>query len=164
MRLFYSACFTLFTIASSAQVLKVNEVDKFTKQKRLQTDESTIKSGLIDGIKTYIRVVDSSVLVHLKGYGTGATMIGANDKIIFLLSDESTVVGYSPTMQSYEIGSKVNTFNHYYRVSSDDLKVLSEKDLKGIRVYSSSGYRDFDIPKRNREDLRKQAALILQNL
>jgi hypothetical protein len=141
----------------------VNEVDKFTKQKRLETADVTLKAKLMEGLAARIRTVDSTVFVIISGYGSGAAVIGEADKAIFLLDDETTVTGYSTGIQSYDIGSR-NTYSHQYRIYRADLETLAKHDVKSIRKYTVKGYYDLDIPEKNRGEIKGIASLIVKNL
>jgi hypothetical protein len=154
----------LLPLFGYAQKLKVNEVDKFTKQKRLETSNATLKAKLAEGIGVSFRCVDSSLYVVLAGYGPGTGVVGEDDKAIFLLDDETTVTVYSTGLQSYTINKYQNVYNHQYRLTIADLQTLSKKNLKSIRKYTSKGYADIDIPEKNSDEVSKIAALILNNL
>jgi hypothetical protein len=154
----------LLPLFGYAQKLKVNEIDKFTKQKRLETSNATLKAKLTEGIGVSFRCVDSSIYVLLSGYGPGTGVIGEDDKAIFLLDDETTVTVYSTGLQSYTINKYQNVYNHQYKIALSDLQTLSKKNLKSIRKYTSKGYADIDIPEKNNDEVKKIAALIIDNI
>jgi hypothetical protein len=154
----------LLPLFGYAQKLKVNEIDKFTKQKRLETSNATLKAKLTEGIGVSFRCVDSSIYVLLSGYGPGTGVIGEDDKAIFLLDDETTVTVYSTGLQSYTINKYQNVYNHQYKIALSDLQTLSKKNLKSIRKYTSKGYADIYIPEKNNDEVKKIAALIIDNI
>lgn len=156
---------SLFLSSSAfAQKLKVNEADKFTKQKRLQTENTTLKNKLNEGLSVSLRSVDSSLYITLYGYGKGIGVIGDGDKAIFLLDDGSTVTSYSTGIQTYNVSTGTSTYKHQYSISKDDVILLSKKDVKSIRKYMSDGYVDIDIPEKHQDEIRKLAALLINNL
>ena len=146
------------------QKLKVNEVDKFTGQKRLETNSVSLKARLSEGIGIYFRAIDSSLFVIIGGFGAGATTIAENDKALFLLEDGTTVTAYSTGLQSYEIHSQANSYNHQYRITKEDLRNLSLQNTKSIRCYSIANYVDVDIPKKHQDDIKGIADLMLKSL
>lgn len=161
------AIFFLFLIlpfAALSQKLTVNEIDKFTKQKRLETSNVTLKAKLSEGIGVRFRTVDTSFFVILSGYGPGTGVIGADDRAIFLLDDETTVSVYSTGIQSYNINKYQDSYNHQYTIAKEDLSILSKHNVKSVRKYTSKGYADIDIPEKNQDNLKKAALLILENL
>jgi hypothetical protein len=156
--------FVFSVLAASSQKLKVNEYDKFTKQKRLQTELVALKGKLSEGISIYLRTVDSSFFVYLEGYGSGVGVIGLDEKVIFLLDDQSTVTIYSIGIQSYEVTRNGNYYEHQYRTSRSDIETLSKHKVTSIRKYSTKDYADIDIPEKNQDKVMKLVLLILSEL
>src|SRR5688572_12493020 len=111
----------LIPVLGNAQKLEVNEVDKFTKQKRLETNNAKLKAGMSEGVVFKIRTVDSTVFISFQGYGAGAQIIGPDDKVILLLEDQSTVTLTSTGLQSIIVERMQNKFHHQYSSSVGDL-------------------------------------------
>jgi hypothetical protein len=153
-------CFTI----SFSQKLKVNETDKFTKQRRLQTDEIKMKVKMFDVVLLYLRAVDQSTYITIWGTGEGADVIGDGDQAIFLLDNDSTVTVYSTGVQDYTIGQNGDSYRHQYRITGEDIKKLSEHGIKSIRKYGAGGYIDINIPDKKQDAFIKTAALFLSEL
>jgi hypothetical protein len=164
MRYALAVILLIFCLTSSAQKLTENQIDKFTKQKRLQTSEVLLKGKLTEGMYIRFRSVDSSLFATLIGYGVGVGVIGEKDQAIFLLDNDETVTIYSTGIQSYDVGQYGSSYRHQYSISLNDLKILSQHNVKSVRKYTSKGYGDIDVPEKNQGNVKKIALLILNNL
>jgi hypothetical protein len=156
--------FILFVLplATFAQRIEVNEVDKFTKERRVQTSYANLKIGMQAGLAASFRSVGSSYFMNIAGYGLGAGVIGSDEKAILLLDNEATVTVYSTGVQGYEVGQYQNRFDHQYRIAREDIQTLSQLNVKSIRRYTAKGYVDIDIPAKNQDEIKKMAAIFLR--
>jgi micrococcal nuclease len=146
------------------QKIKVNEIDKFIKQRRIETTSSVLKSGLNLGLSITLKAVGSNYFVVLNGHGAGAGTIGMEDQAIFLLDNDSTVTIQSTGIQSYEIIKDQNTYKHQYKISLPGLEALSKHNLKSLRKYDFKGYANFDILSKNQDELKNLSAIFLKEL
>lgn len=135
------------------QKIKVNAIDKFTNQKIIETDSKHLRAGFSCGISVSYRAVDTFLLIKIVGYGCGVGVIGRNEKFIFLLSDKSTVTVKSKGIQDYTIRSStmatVRSYSHEYYITKEDIKKLSETTVESVRTYSTDGYEDIEIKKKD---------------
>ncbi len=145
------------------QKIKVNEIDKFIKQRRIETEPSVLKNGVNIGLSITLKYVGSNYFVLLTGHGTGAGTIGTDDQVIFLLNNDSTVTIQSIGIQSYEIKDQ-NTYKHQYKISLRDLETLSRHTLKSLRKYNFKDYVNIDIDSKNQDQLKNLSALFLKEL
>jgi hypothetical protein len=151
----------LLSIPGFSQTIKQDEIDKFTKQRRVETSSILLKGGLSCGLHTHLRSVDSTYFLIIGGYGCAVGVVSSQDPTIILLENDVTV-NISPTgVQSYEIGDYNNSYRHQYSISLDNLKTLANHKLKSVRRYTSKGYSDIDIPEKNSSELMKLCALFL---
>jgi hypothetical protein len=153
----------LLPCLSFAQKLKVHEIDKFTNQKRLETERVWL-IHFSDGLSISFRSVDSTCFVKFYGYGKGTNVIGEDDKLIFLLDDGTTLSVFPTGLQDYDVNVGTSTYNHQYSISIADLALLSKHNIKSIRKYTSRGYSDFSIPEKKQDEPKKLATLLLKNL
>lgn len=150
-----------FPIALQAQKIKINEIDKFTKKKVIETSDVILKRTMTGAIGCKIRKVDSITTILFQAGNIAIGTIGINDKAILLFQDESTTEIVSPSIQSYDIGDYGNKFiKHMYIVSDSSFSVIKEKKIKSIRFYLNDGYQDVDIPEKNSDNLSKLAKLV----
>lgn len=153
---------TIASFNSYSQKIKVDETDKFTGQRRIETSSVNLKVAAMGSVLSSIRGVDTSFFINLSGAGPAAVVIGSNDQAIFLLDDESTVIIYSTDVQGYKVvGPTGKTYDHQYKATFEVIKKLSEHSIKSVRKYGSRGYQDFDVPERNQNNLKELAALFL---
>jgi hypothetical protein len=154
----------LISVACFSQKLKVDEVDKFTKQKRLETEEVKMNNKTFEGFYLYLRAVDTITYITISGYGQGADVIGQDDQALFLLDDNSTVTVLSTGIQDYTIGQYSKSYHHQYRINVDDIQTLADHSIKSVRKYGAGGYVDMDVPEKKQESFKKTAALFLSKL
>ena len=146
------------------QKIKVNEVDKFIKQRRIETTSSVLKNGSNIGLSITLKAVGSNYFVLLTGHGTGAGTVGEDDQVIFLLDNDSTVTVQSIGIQSYEIIKEQNTYRHQYKISLPGLEALSKHKLKSLRKYDFKGYTNFDILSKKQDELKNLSTVFLKEL
>jgi len=141
--------FLLLPVFSFSQKIKVNEIDKFTKQKRIETTVSFARQGLNCGIGFSFRSVDSTYFINVIGYGCAVGVVGKDETFIFLLSDSSTVTVLSKGIQSYTIASggtfSRDTYEHEYYITIPDIEKLSKAKVVSVRAYYNSNYSDIDF-------------------
>lgn len=153
-----------FPSIAFCQKIKVNEFDKFIKQRRIETMPSVIKNGLNIGLSITLKAVGPNYFVLLTGHGAGAGTIGIDDQVIFLLDNDSTVTVQSIGIQSYEIIKDQNTYKHQYKISLPGVEALSKHRLKSLRKYDLKGYANIDIMAKNQDELKNLSALFLKEL
>jgi hypothetical protein len=152
----------LFPAIAFSQKLKVNEIDKFTKQRRLETERVWLKNRSGDGVAVSFRSADTTCFITFYGYGRAAGVIGDGDKMIMLLDNDSTVTVYSTGIQTYDIRvGGTSTYNHQYSIEKDDLNKLSTHNVKSLRKYLSDGYVDIDIPEKHQDEIKELAILFI---
>lgn len=158
------AAFLLFSLPCMAQKIKVNETDKFTGMKRVQTSEEALLSKLTSVLRFYFRTNGTNYFMHFQGMVTGVGSVNPGDEMIMLLEDGSKVVVHSVSYQTYEVNRYGGTYDHQYSIGLDNLKALSMQDVVSIRRYTNSGYSDYEVPKKNQDKIKKAALLILNSL
>lgn len=143
--LFFLIFFFALSKNALTQKIKLSEYDKFSKTYKIETSAIALKGGLSNGLYLSFRSVDSTILITTAGYGKGLGVIGKDDKFVFLLKDDNTVIAKSKGIQSYRISTSTNTYTHEYIISLNDLEILQKIKTVGIRKYLSDGYTDFQI-------------------
>ncbi len=162
-RIFFLLLFLPFI--SQAQKIKVNEFDKFIKQRRVESFPLTVKEDPKINMSISFGAVGSSCYVQLSGSGLGTNIVSEDDRVIFLLDNDSTITAKSTGLQSYDISKTPNTYKHDYILSFSDLEQLSKHSVQALRKYHH--VKDFDdiyIPKENCEKIKKLSALFLDEL
>lgn len=154
----------LLPLLSSAQKIRINEIDKFIKQKRIETFPLTLLSSSNIKLAVTLSAVGSSVYVQLSGSGLGAHRIEEHDKVIFLFDNDSTVTVRSKGYQNFEIGITVNSYKHSYIVTIPELMKLSQYNLQALRKYHSEEYDDIYISSEGSEQFKKLTAIFISEL
>ena len=162
---FFANCF-LFSfflpLFSEAQKLKRSEYDAAKKIWRIETQPVNLKSATGSKTDAALSAAGTVYSLWLSGSGTGANTVIAGDALILLLDDDSTVTVKSPAVQNVERSS--NSYNHEYRVSQEDLEVLSRHDLRALRKYSAEGYSDVYLEKEATGRLKELSTAFLSEL
>ncbi|HVG39979.1 MAG TPA: energy transducer TonB [Chitinophagaceae bacterium] len=154
----------LLPLFSGAQKIKVNEYDKFIKQRRVESFPLLVKSDQQIKLSVSLRSVGSSIFLQLTGSGIGTNVIGSDDEVIFLLDNDSTVVAKSPRVQTYDYSKAVHTYNHEYLMTMADLEKLSQHKLQALRKYYTEKFDDIYIPKENTDKIKNLSALFMEEL
>jgi len=154
----------LIPCMSIGQKIKKSEIDKFTKQKRVETSKEFLRDGLTNNAGVWIRSVDTACFINLTGMNWAVGVVGPDDQAVFLLDNDETVTARSTEIQSYSISKYGNYYDHQYRISKQDLEKLAAHELKSVRRYTSKGYTDLDIKDRKKEALKELSALFLAEL
>jgi len=154
----------LFPFVLSAQQIKKNEYDKALKAVVIETSESVLKEDKDANLMVSLKSLGHSFFLNLKGRGLGASTIQQNDPAIFLLDNDETVTVKSTSVQTYDGDQSKNSYEHEYSISLNNLKLLSQHNLKAVRKYGIKGSIDIRIPEAHQFDLRKTSLLFLSEL
>lgn len=145
-----------------SQKIKESEVDKFTKQRRIQTSSQLLYNGIFDNVGVCYRSVSETCFLTLTGVNWSVGVIGEGDELIFLLDNDSTVTAKSTGIQSYEVSKYGKYYTHQYKLSKEDVDQLANHQLKSIRRYTSTGFTDLDIKDRKKEALQDLSKVFLE--
>jgi TonB family protein len=156
----------LIPALSMSQKLKVNEYDKFTKERRLEMEPIQILASEKASINLTFSALGTGLYVQFSGYGWAATNIDPGEKTIFLFSNDSTVTVSSTALQTYEmvLSSLRNTYKHTYFITEAALRSLSENTVTGIRKYGSNEFFDMKVSNDKAEKIKKASALFIEEL
>lgn len=147
--------------------IKVNEVDKFTNQKRIETNKVFLIEGITWVMRANLRSVDSTYYLNLDGSIPSVGIINETCKLIILLKDSSTISLYSKGLQTYTLGGSFDNkkvFDYEYRISLADMEKLKQAPVKAIRLYYTDSYADANIPDKKDDRLQKLATTFLNQL
>ncbi len=158
--------FILFFLPTTlaAQKIKLNEFDKFIKQKRIETFPLMLLSAAKNKMAVTFSSVGPVLYLQLSGAGIGANRIDENDKVILLFTNDSTVTVPSKGYQNYEIGMEVNSYTHNYNLTIADLLKLNQNQLQALRKYHGEQFDDIYISKEVSTQFNKLTTLFLQEL
>ena len=156
--------FLLFPLAAIAQKLKVNEYDKYLKQRVIETSSEALKTGVENYTSLSLKAIGNTFFVSLKGYGAGAATISTDDPLIFLLDNDSTITAKSIGVQTFEINQERGNYKHQYAIDLKGLESLSRHKLIGIRKYNFKNFVDIKIPERNQTEVMKISSLLINEL
>ena len=161
-RIIFVFCF--LPLLLNAQKIKVNELDKFIKQKRIETFPLMILSAAKNKMAVTLSSVGPVLYLQLSGAGIGANRIDENDKVIFLFSNDSTVTVYSSGYQNFDIGMEVNNYRHNYKLTAADLFKLNKYQLQALRKYHGDQFDDIYITDVASNQFKQLTALFIQEL
>lgn len=161
MRLFFLSLLFL-PLVSIGQKIKESEIDKFTKQRRIETSSELLRNAITETVGVYYRSVDKTCFLNLTALNWSVGVVGDGEKLVFLLDNDSTVTAKSTGVQSYEISRYGNYYKHQYQLSKEDVYQLANHSLKSIRRYTSTGYTDLDIKDRKKEALQDLSKVFLE--
>lgn len=152
-------------VFSVAQQVKVNEYDRFTKQRRVELNPLRIYNSGSANVSIAYTATGPVLYLQISGVGWGASAIDEGQEMIFLFANDSTVTVRSTEVQTSEMNSSFQpSFRHSYFVRMPDLKLLSEHEVIGIRKYGLGNQFDLKVTKDNAVKLQKLSALFLEEL
>lgn len=150
---------------SFAQTVKVNEYDKFTKQRRIELQPIRIYSAGSGNVSLGFNSFGSALNVQLKGVGWGASAIDEGQKLVFLFSNDSTVAVTSTAVQTAEVNDAYQlAYSHNYFARMSDIRLLSEYDVVGIRKYGLGDHADLKVSRENSQKIKALSKLFLSEL
>lgn len=154
----------LLPIGTLAQKIRVNEYDKFIKQQRVESHPLPIANAADIKLSVCFSAVGSNFYVQLIGAGVGAHRINADDPVIFLMDNDSTITLKPKGHQGFDIGTTTSTYRHHYVLTYSDLQKLSQYNLAALRKYHSEEYDDVTVPKEVSQKFRTLCALFIVEL
>ncbi len=149
---------------SLCQKLKINEYDKFVKQRRVEVEPLSVLSAGKANVSMSFAATGPSLHFVLSGTGWGASTIDAGNEVIFLFANDSTLTVKSTGLQTCEITAAGSSYKHKYFIGVEDLKVLSQFDLIGIRKYGFRDYNDLLVSKPQAGKIKSLSALFMEEL
>lgn len=139
----------LFCSITYSQSIIKNEVDQFTKQKRVETDDVVLVLTDESRLAVSLRSVGESYFITFIGYGHGPEVIGESGEAMILLENDSGITVKSTGPQTYALNYSTKSYRHQYSISKVDIKKLFGSSAKAIRRYGLKGYVDIDIEKKD---------------
>ena len=156
--------FMLLPFAAAAQKLKMNEFDKYIKQRHIEFEPLTVFNSPKAKVSLSLKCIGSEFFLTISGWGWGVSTISGDSEAILLLANDSTVVVKSTGTQMYDISSVVNTYKHQYSISLKDVEALTRHDLVGIRKYNIQDFADLDVPPQYGPNVKKLGAMFIDEL
>lgn len=158
--------FILTPFVSFAQLIKSNQADSFTHQKRIVTKEVNTApdfafSGGINSIS--FNTIDNNIFIELHGFGKSSGTIMQND-IALLVTEKDTITIKSLGLQISYGKDYAFHFDHEYFISKEDVFKLSKNKLLSIRQYNSKGIFDFSIKEKFQSNLMKLSDALLKEM
>jgi hypothetical protein len=150
-KLFVCVLMLVISVHICAQKISVSETDKFTKERRVETDYYKVWANMRTALYTKLWSVQDRNYITIGAVGYGSPVIGSNDKLYILTSTDSTIVCESPEIQT---GNLNGGFSFKYRISVNDLHYLSNSTIKAIRVAGGRYDVDIDVDAKHRNKLK----------
>lgn len=172
----YLAIFLYFSATTiNAQRIKINEVDKFTKLKVIETTPIQIKNAILGGISFALGKYGDQFRLISTGFGSYSVDVFPDQELVILLENDSIVTVYASreiqtTKESaanvyggyYVQGQKY--FKHLYVITKKQIELLHDFKVNSIRRFHSNGNADIDIKSGNRDDLMKLTSVFLKEI
>ena len=159
------AALLLFVILPTicfAQKIKVNEIDKFTHKRRIETSQQVLKNGSLEELSVSYRSVDTTYFLKLFGRSWAVGFIGPpRDQLVFLLDNDETV-----SVPPIGAGNKRSDgyYEHEYSITKSQIQLLSEHKLKNIRRTGDNKYADMDVKDRNQDVVQELSKLFIDEI
>ncbi len=154
----------LAPLISPAQRIKINEYDRFLKQRTIETYPLAILTGGNNSAILTFRSDSTNTFMKLNGRVESTNVIGQNEQVILLFDNDSTATLKSAGLQTYEMRDTYYNYFHTYTVSLDDLIRLRNYKLSAVRQYDSKDFYDVVIPGPSRDKIRQLSGLFIDEL
>lgn len=153
--------FALLPVLVKAQTTQHTESATANKA-ALQSDVVTLKASSDGKMDASMHATDTAFLLTLAGTGTGT--VDVNNEAVLWLDNDSTVVARSIAFQGFESKNFVNTYKHEYRISQEGLEMLSRHNVRRLRKYAMTDFKDITVDESNASNLKTLAASFLEQL
>lgn len=155
----------LLPFLTEAQKIRLNEYDKFIRQRRIETFPVNIKQEPPAKMALCFGSAGTDFYLQINGSGAGAYIIDANDKMMLQFDGDNTLTIPSKGYQNYDITSaREITYNHSYVLSLADIEKLSSYNLQSIRKSHADKFDDIVITKEDAEKIKNFSAAFLGEL
>jgi len=131
-----------------------NEVDSFTKLKKVKTKSQTISEGNAMYLKLSLKKSDELFLVSDLTFTYSKSVVIGRDAPISILLKNDDVINLSALDLTYgEINSQNQTeIQSVYIINLNQIELIRKIGIKKIRVESSKSNFDFDVKKKKWTD------------
>ncbi len=147
-----------------AQKVKINEFDKYIKQRRIEFEPMAIYNSPKAKVSLTLKCIGSEYFMTISGFGWGVATVSYENQAILLLENDSTVTIKSTGTQMYDINSATTSYKHQYAISLSDIERLSRHALVGIRKYNIQDYSDLTVPPAFGVQVKKLGAQFINEL
>jgi hypothetical protein len=178
MRTFiFVALIAIFPLTLLSQKIKVDEVDKFTKLRVIETTFEKVSSDnsplgttggrMMKNVWAGIKQVNGTNYLRLKWCSNKVFAMGEGAHVIFLdrqgetykyENAEYTLSGIGEGTVGY-VGSLIYGLDIYLL---GDVTQLLQKEIDAFRIYTTDGYVDFDVTKKGNGVFSKLVELITE--
>lgn len=158
-RILLATCILALSISLSAQKVVINEIDKFTKERHIETNFANVRQQFTCVMQFKLRASGDYLFFTVRGSNCGAGVIGDDDYILLLMDDESTVRLKSTGIQSYQItdsGFGIDKpYTHQYYISQSDMDAIKSHTVKSLRISYDDVFQDFEVNKHGQENIKE---------
>jgi hypothetical protein len=140
--------FFLFLFAASAGaqdcVYVVNNVDEFTKKKKLETKWVTLLNSAYQGVLIKGKKSDDYIYFEIIVKSMSILSVSNGNMIKLMLTDGTIMTGIfiEYEIAKYNFTSKTYSLHTIISFPQDQVEMLSRIPIKTIRIHSNSGYID----------------------
>lgn len=154
----------LISFSAGAQTLKLNEIDRFTKERVVQTAPVTLKASATENINLHFSSEANRFYVVLNGYSPTASLVRSDDKALLLLRNDSVVSVQSTGTQAATYAPDKSNYTYQYSITAAGLEQLSQQAVIALRIYELKGHTDYDLSPAKSEELKNTALLFYNTL
>lgn len=154
----------LLPLALAAQIAQQAKADLTVNKVHLESYTVNLKTAADVRLDASLHAADTGFLITLMGSGIGTGTVDAADEAIFVLDNDSTVKVKSIGFQGIESKNFVNSYKHDYAISQEVLETLSRHNLRRVRKYALTEYKDIYLDEPSSGNLKALCVYFLQEL
>jgi hypothetical protein len=154
----------LVPFLSHAQKITENKKDDMTGNVIIRTSKERITGGMSPKwIKAGVTKVNNTLFLEATVSMSGTFFIvREGGEAIIKMSNDSTVTIKSISMESAHDGMGGKQADLRFALAEPGLGGLQKNSISKIRIYTSEGYQDFEIPEKNKDIVKKEIQLITE--
>ena len=165
----------MVSMSVMGQSIKSIEDDPFEGKRVIVTETEKLTKETIKNASGqtmfYVRSLGPTIAIHILWQSRGNYIVSEGQKAIFLLTDGTTVtlnalwdVLPKPGVASTAAVKPAGVLGLEIPYGGKDILKLAESDVKGIRIYTSDGYKDFMIDKKRQPLIKETMQLLISKM
>jgi hypothetical protein len=158
------ACLFLAISPAFSQKLQMNETDKSSGQKRMETEYGSLLMKDFTFLAIKYRSLDSAYFIEFRGGDIGVGTITPKDALIVLLEDGSNITIYPTSRQDFTLDDNRRYYRHEYAIKKEQINKLAQQKPVSIRKYANNQFEDIEIPAKNQKVMKDFSSFFLKHI
>lgn len=176
MKILITAIFFIFSISTSfsqSSCISINEIDPFTKKKKVETKQISLTSAISDAIfkrdytiNMLFGIKNDSLIVAFNFQCEGCKTVGLKKAMLIFSNDsvitiDNLIIEAPRSEKTIFLNTPTNGRKSYSYLSSEELKIYQERKIEKIRIETIEGRTaDYELKEKKSKQLMEIAECI----